>query len=192
MLIALILSTLDRIPTPRRDRTPVLTNLGLFKFPFRAYRKERERLAQGNTGHRLPEPVHPRVPSLTELALNLCSLQPAATKVIEAHREGRLSDRLWGAVKANRPFYHSYADGNDQLDASAIGPRLLYLSSATVVSVPDRLVGQWAMELNKHCETSELMIFQATSEDLPPPADLAGYDVSTLPSSITSPGTIAC
>ncbi|KAJ3050706.1 hypothetical protein HK097_008312, partial [Rhizophlyctis rosea] len=55
----------------------------------------------------------------------------------------------------------------------------IYLSSCTLVVVPDTLVNQWRAELNKHTEAGsvKVMVITDTNASIPPAVELLKYDI---------------
>lgn len=184
MILGLVLATLDQLPTPEEsilDPRPVLTPLSLRHFPSVTYEDARAKFGQGPRRRLLPKPENPRVPPLTELLLDFCRLNPAATQT-RKNRSVLKARNMWKAYKANAPFYHHYEEEpfedarTSRKPKDGKGPRTMYLSAATLVLVPPNLMNQWANEMNKHCK-SGLRRYIATEEKLPPARQLASYDV---------------
>ena len=189
MSLALILATLEQLPTPEEsylDPRPVLTPLSLRHFPSDVYVDAREKC--GAPLRKRQKTDTSRIPSLTEHVLHLCSTNPSETGV--RGNEDLLKDRgLWKAFKANVPFYHHYDD--EPLEAlrnrrvargggDPKSPRAMYLSGATLVVVPPNLLNQWFNEINKHCNPTLRVYMVMDNTDLPHVKKLALYDVSVF------------
>lgn len=160
MALSLILSTVDQLPAPPEaleTATPVLTPIALKFFPSEPYDEARKLAVtsrRGVTDEQLG------VPPLLETMVHYVrinsenvGLQPAEEELREA--------RLWEPIMANTPFYFrrdvKATDRNRPLRATRpkSPPLLTYLSPATLVLVPQNLLGQWENEINKHC-TSQI------------------------------------
>ena len=156
MTLSLILSTVDQLPAPPETieaATPMLTPIALKFFPSEPYSDVRESIA---TGRRRTKDEQLGVPSLLETMVHYVrvnsenvGLQPAEEELREA--------RLWEPIMANTPFYFQpgarVADLKRPLRVSRARtpPVLTYLSPATLVLVPQNLLGQWVTEIYKHC-----------------------------------------
>ncbi|EKM55021.1 uncharacterized protein PHACADRAFT_142857 [Phanerochaete carnosa HHB-10118-sp] len=188
MSLALILATLDQLPAPEEsylDPRPVLTPLALRHFPSQTYADAREKCAKRSPARRrqkIDAVDTPRVPSLIEHLLHICSTDPLSTGVREYEDVLRFS-RLWKAYKANTPFYHHYEDEPiETLRTSRkahgdSGPRIMFLSSATLVVVPPNLLNQWFNEINKHCDSTLRTYMMVDNNSLPSAKKLALYDI---------------
>jgi hypothetical protein len=180
MTLSLILSTVDQLPAPPEAldmATPILTPLALKLFPSEAYREARKVAAAEKRGTK-DEPLG--IPSLLETMVHYVrvnsenvGLQPAEEELREA--------RLWEPIMANTPFYFQRdaknVDRGRPLRAarSRSPPVLTYLSPATLVLVPQNLLGQWENEINKHCTAQipqRILVIQKEVK-IPPPKQLA-------------------
>lgn len=185
MVLGLVLVTLDQLPAPEEsifDPRPVLTPLSLRTFPEE--QETREKLMNTMRKKRFPADAD-RLPSLFELCLHQCTLNADLLDLRDPEREERLSRlRVSDALRKNTPFYLHYNDKpNNSLrprkDFSK-APRTVYLSSATLVIVPDTLHNQWASEINKHCD-STLRCYTSADGELPAARELLSYDVGHRP-----------
>jgi hypothetical protein len=91
---------------------------------------------------------------------------------------------------ANAPFYHYDAsvetmdDSRPKRRRSKLPPRVMFISSATLIVVPNTLMGQWNSEVNKHCSELIRVLSLRRTTPMPPAQELASnYDVSALPNS---------
>jgi len=90
---------------------------------------------------------------------------------------------LGDILRANAPFYLHYPGEPQDWERakrkrSELSPRLMYLTSATLVIVPPNLLSQWDREITKHC-TVPLRVFMLRARTpLPSVRNLANdYDV---------------
>lgn len=154
MTLALILSTVDQLPTPPETVetiTPVLTPIAFKLFPSGPYREARKLI----TGRRGAKDEHLEVPSLLETMVHYVRVNSESVGLQPAEEELQAA-RLWDPIMANTPFYFRQnvktGDPNRPLRARArSAPVVTYLSPATLVLVPQNLLGQWENEINKHC-----------------------------------------
>lgn len=83
--------------------------------------------------------------------------------------------------KANNPFYYHFQDvcllRTSDRGRNNPGPRVMYLSTATLIVVPPNLISQWDRELHKHCEESPRTLIVRSKTVLPSAKELAAYDV---------------
>lgn len=188
MTLGLILATLSQLPRPAEsilDPRPVLTPLSFRHFPTADDAQARSRLLQGTTAKRrkqtaLAEPS--TIPSLLEHLLHYCAVHPDAVGL--RHRQEQLEQfGLWKPLTRNSPFYHHYEVAIPEVSRSRRkesnpGPRVMHLSSGTIVLVPDNLFYQWKNEIMKHCHGG-LRVLEVNSRPLPSASELASdYDVS--------------
>ncbi len=86
--------------------------------------------------------------------------------------------------RANTPFYLHYENGQEYIRASRKtihGPRLMYLTTATLIVVPVNLLSQWDREIIKHCEYPLRVLMIRAGVPTPSARSLASdYDVRTL------------
>lgn len=156
MTLSLILSTVDQLPAPPetvQTAAPVLTPIALKFFPSEPYSEARKLAATGRRGEKVEQLG---VPPLLETMVHYVrvnsenvGLQPAEEELREA--------RLWEPIMANTPFYFP-RDAKDhdrnrplRITRAQSPPVVTYLSPATLVLVPQNLLGQWENEINKHC-----------------------------------------
>ncbi|KAI0707952.1 P-loop containing nucleoside triphosphate hydrolase protein [Earliella scabrosa] len=179
MMLSLILATLDQLSSPEEafheQRTP-MTPVALRHFQTPDAIAERSKLAKDkvlrNTG----------IPSLVELMLHRCRVQPE-TLALRENQEQLKQQNLWRPLRANVPFYLSTDPPKDVGYGAARGssgsaPRVMYLTTATLVVVPDNLELQWHNEINKHTTGGILRVLTVQKKELPSAPKLAtDYDV---------------
>lgn len=195
MVIGLILATLRQISAPEEsivDDRPVLTPLSLRHFPSPESSAARRRLSRDQ--HEKPSPFC--VPSLVELLIHHSRTSPdinvpdtstprglqksTRTQTIEDDVEVLPPGQL---LKYNVPFYHHYTGdpmNNERVRrvANKPGPRVMYLTSATLIVVPPNLLGQWDREITKHAEYPLRVLILRSKSPLPALKSLASdYDV---------------
>ena len=186
MTLSLILSTVDQLPTPPEDledATPTLTPVALKLFPSEPYSGARKLTAPAKRGARDKEPG---VPSLLETMVHYVRVNSENVGLQPAEEELRAA-RLWEPIMANTPFYFQRdMKANDRqrpvrATRAWSPPALTYLSPATLVLVPQNLLGQWVNEINKHCTTQipqRVLVIQKEVK-IPSPKQLASdYIVS--------------
>lgn len=180
MTLSLILSTVDQLPAPPEAIevvTPMLTPIALKFFPSEPYREARK---LATTSRRGAKDEQPGVPSLLETMVHYVrvnsenvGLQPAEEELREA--------RLWEPIIANTPFYFQRDTGAVdfkrplRVSRAWSPPVPIYLSPATLVLVPQNLLGQWKNEINKHCTSQipqRVLIIQKDVK-IPSPKQLA-------------------
>lgn len=199
MILGLILSTLNQLPPPPdtiAEPPLILTPLALKYFPSSPYTSARR------TIHReKPRPTESssRVPSLVELMLHYARTTPISDipnphtgkgrKQYEKHMELESKFEMTSLnelLQQNVPFYpHSPEEIDDsrtfRRSRNPIGPRLMYLSAATLVVVPPNLLSQWHREINKHCERPLRVFILRSGTKMPSARVLASdYDVRLL------------
>ncbi len=194
MILGLILSTLNQLPSPPAisTETPViLTPLALKNFPSGQYARAQEALRQRSLDESFPSLVevllhHARVvPDLNPPNPH----KPGGRRLYQKHLE--LENKfemttLNNLFQQNIPFYlHPSEESNDswsyRRNRNPLGPRIMYISSATLVVVPPNLLGQWDREINKHCERELRVLILRSGTPLPPARALAtNYDVRCL------------
>jgi hypothetical protein len=198
MMLALILATLDQIPSPEEavyDPRPVLTPLSYLHFPTIEPVAARRRIAQGGNARRVDRDSPTRIPSLIEFMLHYCRTHPNGLNLRD-HQESLEQRRLWKPLMRNSPFYHHYNSLNQEVTRSNRrqtnpGPKVMYLSSATLVIVPMNLFNQWKNEIMKHCDDTLRVLEARTGVALPPAYRLATkYDVSQFQRALSSVANI--
>ncbi|KIJ69192.1 hypothetical protein HYDPIDRAFT_179066 [Hydnomerulius pinastri MD-312] len=184
MALSLVLATIGQLPEPEDslvDTRPVLTPLAYRHFPsadFTAARARAGIVLDTATSDR-------RVPSLVELLLHHVRVARNVMDPREYENELEAS-HLWPLMQNNTPFYHHYnAKFATQMlrtsrsqRAPELGPRVMYLTPATLVIVPLTLLGQWDREILKHCHSNVRRLIVRPSTKLPSASALASdYDL---------------
>ncbi|KAI0819002.1 SNF2 family N-terminal domain-containing protein [Irpex lacteus] len=162
MILALILATIDRLPNPEEsilDPRPILTPLALQYFPFPPFRDARHKFAQSSAKQQTTGPTN-RIP-----VQNVSANFPL--------------EHLQQAYQNNIPFYHHYDHESLEVHRASRksrqkSPRVMYLTSATLVIVPATLHHQWSNEINKHCDHTLKYLVVEENGSLPPAQVLAG------------------
>ncbi|KAF8969663.1 SNF2 family N-terminal domain-containing protein [Flammula alnicola] len=190
MMLSLIVATRNQISTPEPsiiDDRPILTPLSFRHFPSSEFATSRKRLGR-NLKHESPP-----VPSLVELMLHLARTAPRCDipENVSSRRYSRILEKeaevntlpLGKVIRANVPFYHHYlgepsnrerAQRNRQMQT----PRVVYLTSATLVVVPANLLSQWDRETTKHCAVPLRVLILRAKTLMPTVQKLAtDYDI---------------
>ena len=198
MILALILATLNQVSSPEEsivDDRPVLTALSFRHFSSPESIAARNRFFHGRCAI---YPVHgSKVPTLVELLLSRIRTNPDTAvpnltnpQEIEKHQKKMLftnqleQTRLGELLRANAPFYFHYDTEQfitERVQRKKIdsGPRVVYLTSATLVIVPPNLLSQWYREIQKHCEYPLRVLILRPKTRMPPVSSLASdFDVS--------------
>jgi hypothetical protein len=186
MILALVLSTIDQLPSPEEsilDTRPVMTPLAFRTFPSADFIAARKRAIRRQKDNVLA--TGPRVPSLVELLLHHLRVSPelVGTRQYEEELEDR---RLLHLLQHNTPFYHHYdvelvENERSRRKQSHPGPRLVYLTAASLIVVPPNLVAQWDSEILKHCRSGLRVLVLKSKTKLPQAKALASdYDVSIV------------
>ncbi|KAJ6501924.1 P-loop containing nucleoside triphosphate hydrolase protein [Mycena sanguinolenta] len=191
MILTLIVSTRRQLSEPEPsilDSRPVLTPLAFRHFPSGEFADARERFLR-NTNSRPNLNLTPlRVPTLVELLLHQMATRPLTfISESQTHRHRQLRKdvkklkQYKAPLKDNIPFYLDYPEQIDDERAYKrrapvqSGPRLLYLTSATLVVVPSNLLLQWENECSLHCKNLDMCVIR--NEPLPSARVLAKYDL---------------
>lgn len=140
-------------------------------------------------GNRKDNPLEiSRVPSLVELLLDrhrttpYCDI-PKSYSSTHYQRLKKCEDAVkslhFGAMlRENVPFYHHY-DVEPRFTrpqtrglkitrhAKIPGPKVMYLTSATLVVVQDNVLSQWEREITKHCAPPLRVLFLRTKIEVP-------------------------
>ncbi|KAF7364001.1 Helicase C-terminal domain-containing protein [Mycena sanguinolenta] len=193
MILALILSTRRQLSEPEPsilDARPVLTPLAFRHFPSGEFADARERFSRNTYKCPNLNPTPSRVPTLVELLLHRMATHPITfVPESQTHCYARLEedlenlDQYTSPLNDNLPFYFDYGQSIDDERASKrrapvqSGPRLLYLSVATLVVVPSNLLLQWENECSLHCEDSLRRCVIRKDKPVPPARVLAKYDI---------------
>jgi hypothetical protein len=184
MILGLILATVDQLSQPEEsllDYRPVMSPLAYRTFPADECLNARRRAGM----HKSLMLDATRVPSLVEILLH--RIRTWGDKVdVRSHEEQLEASNLWQLLQANTPFYHHYPIKSPM---RALGPsrtrnrvseypRLMHLTTATLVVVPVNLLGQWDREILKHCHSTLRYLIIRQTTQLPNAKALASdYDV---------------
>lgn len=184
MILGLILATVDQLSQPEEsllDYRPVMSPLAYRTFPADEYLNARRRAGM----HKSSTLDVTRVPSLVEILLH--RIRTWGDKVdTRSHEEQLEASNLWQLLQANTPFYHHYpvkspmrALGPSRTrDRDSEYPRLMHLTTATLVVVPVNLLGQWDREILKHCHsTLRYLIIRQTTQIPSAKALASDYDL---------------
>lgn len=192
MILTLVIATIREISSPEeslQDDRPIMTPIAFRHFPS-TFEMARKRL---RAGRRSAPMQSGEFPALVELLLHHSRTSPCIyvpnpntnRGAILHKRRQELEKRfeltqLANVHRANTPFYLHYESGEGDTRASrksSNGPRLIYLTNATLIVVPVNLLSQWDREIAKHCEYPlRVFIFRAGTST-PSAKSLASYDV---------------
>jgi hypothetical protein len=141
------------------DPRPVMTSLSFRSFPSSDCQTARKRAFRGKIG-----PYPPQFPSLVELLLHKIRISPRLWDLSD-YTELLDSQRLLALQVANIPFYHHYdiqhPDANrNRRNQSDPGFKTMYLTTASLIIVPDHLMPQWHSEILKHTEEGALRVLE--------------------------------
>ncbi|KAI0929045.1 hypothetical protein AcW2_004861 [Taiwanofungus camphoratus] len=184
MMLALILATLGQLPEPEEsilDPRPVMTPLSFRHFPFAACVTARKQISHGSGVKQKHRADAHRIPSLVEILLHYCRVQPNGL-YLQQYQELLEQRCLWDSLVLNVPFYYHYEMETQQSRSSRrqrnLGPKVMYLSSATLVVVPKNLFHQWKNEIMKHCHDTLRCLEVDRGTTLPSVTALASeYDI---------------
>jgi SNF2-related domain len=191
MTLALILATLDQISAPEEsilDTRPVMTSLAFNYFPSEKYRIVRNRASRsGKVKSKVREIAKSGFPSLLETMMHYVRVFPEGLDLHD-HEDELRDHHLWTPISLNTPFYYHYdidipTQNRSRRKVPDKAPRVMYLTSATIIIVPANLLSQWESEINKHCESQLMLRVLVIQKDnvLPDAKVLAtDYDVSSL------------
>ncbi|KAI0823521.1 P-loop containing nucleoside triphosphate hydrolase protein [Trametes gibbosa] len=182
MILSLILGTLNQLAAPEEgiheERVP-LTNVAFRRFQTAPVISER---AKFSGRKKRKEPIDAGFPSLAEIILHKIRVAPEGIPWREPEEQERLErHRMWKPLMANVPFYLHTPDppeaayGRRARQQETSGPKVMYLSSATIVIVPDNLRRQWANEILKHCTDLLRVLLVEDNRELPEAPVLATY-----------------
>lgn len=184
MILALVLATIDQLPSPEEsilDTRPVLTPLAFRAFPSADVIDARKR-ATRRADHNSMLPSH-KVPSLVEILLHRIRVSPE-TLGVRYYKEELEARNLLHLLQHNTPFYyHHDVEVQNQRSTGRRqkpypGPRLVYLTTASLIVVPPNLVAQWYSEILKHCRSVLRILVLKNKTELPRAKVLASdYDV---------------
>lgn len=192
MMLGLILATRKQVSTPEPslvDDRPVMTPVAYRGFSASEFSSARKRAGITNPGKR-------RVPSLVELMVHRSRTAPfddipTSTLNRRHSRNATVEDEintlsLGEMLRANVPFYHHYLGEPQNRERThrskqPKAPKVMYLTSATLIVVPANLLSQWDREIQKHCAHPLRVFILRTKTPMPTVQMLANdYDVSLL------------
>lgn len=185
IVLGLIMATRHQLSVPEQEpwnapERPVLTPLALQHFPQARFGHSRSAACV--------ETPRPPLPSLVDTLTHFIRASPEC--IGPPGYDTRIQDgcpHLWESLARNQPFYHVYDHVSETTSARRKGVsrgfRLVYLTSATLVVVPQAILAQWNAEINKHCGDGSLRVIRLDSGDqalsMPSAYELASnYDVS--------------
>lgn len=177
MILTLIAANKKEISAPEKSTNDrhVMTPLSFRHFPSGKFAETRVMFLLGKRLRStplfpksgIPEPL---VPSLVELLLHrhrtapYCDIQNDSFSSKCLHRrvtdlESKVEDLPLGKMlEENVPFYHHFIKDRGHRfkfrGPSLPGPKVMYLTSATLVVVPSNLMSQWEGEIMKHFSTT--------------------------------------
>ncbi|EIW84791.1 hypothetical protein CONPUDRAFT_116969 [Coniophora puteana RWD-64-598 SS2] len=179
MVLALILATIEERPDPEDCdlyERPVMSPVACRTFRSPEYATSH---CHAHGGPRSEE-VWP-VPSLVDILIHGLRTLPCAPGVRE-YEEELAARNLWKPLQSNIPFYHVHREApssRSRLRKVQSHPRVMYLSSATLVVVPSNLLRQWDREVLKHCTSDVKYKLLRIKDRMPSAQELASqYDVS--------------
>lgn len=192
IILGLIMATKDHIAQPdERSWSPddkvILSEVALRTFPSPNFKRARENANQ---------PISPGTqPTLAELLVHYIRVTP----LVLTHLDKKLKDvpvllknKIVQTTTECVPFYR--LDVTQEFKELRTSPRKtfmnrrwkqFYLTSATLIVVPQAIVVQWNSEINKHCDTDVRVLFLSddnkTRRNIPPAPQLASeYDIVLL------------
>lgn len=194
MILSLIMATrrqLSEVEPQLADTQRVMTPLSFRHFPsadFSTMRKQFFRESRQRKG----------VPSLVELMLHQARAVPNSD--VPASTTGSCYNKslskidalpLGEMLRANNPFYFHTSlpevtnRERHQRHPKDTPPKIMHLTSATLIVVPANLVSQWEREISKHCEVHLRVLLLQTKTPVPSVQSLASdYDVCLFSSSV--------
>ncbi|KAH9484424.1 putative ATP-dependent helicase C23E6.02 [Psilocybe cubensis] len=191
MILSLIVATRNQISSPEPtiiDNRPIMTPLALRHFPSDVFASTRKQISSQKS------PAEPTtIPTLVELMLHKARTSPNCTipTDITSKRSSRLAEKeeeveilpVGEMLKANVPFYfqHMVEPSNrerTQRRNKDLRPRIMYLTSATLIIVPANLLSQWDREIIKHCDVPLRVLILRAKTPVPIVQSLAtDYDI---------------
>jgi SNF2-related domain len=182
--LTLIAATLKQISAPEDSpvlQRPVMTPLSIRHFPSGEVATSPLTLSCVNRQRNSQE--IPRVPSLTELMLHRSRTAPYCD-IPKSHSstqycrlvefEGHVNNLPLGKLlHENCPFYFYYSKKRE--------PRVMFLTSATLVIVPAKTMSHWVQENSKHCYPRLRVLELTEGTDAPSVKSLAtDFDVGRI------------
>ncbi|KAL7960952.1 P-loop containing nucleoside triphosphate hydrolase protein [Trichoderma compactum] len=124
-------------------------------------------------------PVRRRIASLVDMAASCANRHAAPGRPYFAEVEDQLGYKLsrCQAALSRNPGYYVIPVSEDPLNNSCdVQSEKIYLSSATVIIVPNNLVAQWRQEITKHTEGLKVLVLAKTDE-IPSREDISTHDI---------------
>lgn len=164
LCIALILATRGQLASVGLDDATVMTDLAR-SFPFANYRSSCALLSDPSSSsssrrsrRRSPDPpVDAMVPTLVDLAINKIRISSAA--ISYSKDKNRLPPHIFDKIESSLPYYLPYTPSTGYSartsrapSKSQRPPSRIYVSSSTLIIVPNSLMFQWQGEFKKHCD----------------------------------------
>ncbi|KAF9425970.1 hypothetical protein BGZ94_007062 [Podila epigama] len=176
MCIALILHTKHQFSTPPSPFTPVYCELAPF-VPSRV--TEAENMDIHDLMPRLILSPSSSIPSLQDLAAASCKINGVEYRRFEEY----IGTEAFNLLESHPVYYfHDDSDPNrnhrHKRKATA-APMKVYLSSTTLIIVPENLVAQWCNEINKHTYDSalNLLVLTRNTLEIPELEKLMSFDI---------------
>ncbi|KAJ1742990.1 hypothetical protein LPJ79_001353 [Coemansia sp. RSA 1821] len=122
------------------------------------------------------------------LPLKALAANAAVASCVESlrimHEDGVISDNIWELLEPCPPYYwvDPIADRRSKrgiVSRDAVAFKV-FMSSSTIIVVPDNLVDQWVREKYKHIEDTnglEMLKIDSSMETIPEPTTLIKYDI---------------
>ena len=195
IILSLIAATKNQISTPEEsivDDRPVMTPLSFRHFPSAEFATSRKKFFRGKD----QQNEISRVPSLVELMLHRSRTAPYCNvpKSYSSSQYCRITKSedevntlpLGEMLRKNVPFYHHYHGDPSNRERSPRnrcdrGPKVMYLTSGTLVIVPANLMSQWDREITKHCSIPLRVLMLRTKTQVPDVKSLAtDFDVGQI------------
>lgn len=179
MVLALILSTIDQLPEPEQS---IYTPTILTPISFRHFRDDEDRASRERARWKKSTG---EFPSLVEILHHYLRVNPEKTRSRLRDLLSEDNPGLLESIERNVPYYLHYNDEAERVRSSrgartVASPRVIYLTSATLIVVPPNLVAQWVSEIHKHVSSDMRVLVIRQNDDLPSALLLAReFDVCT-------------
>ncbi|VDB82884.1 unnamed protein product [Peniophora sp. CBMAI 1063] len=172
MVLALVLSTIDQLPKPEQS---IYTPTILTPISFRHFRDDEDRASRERARWKKSTG---EFPSLVEILHHYLRVNPEKTRSRLRDLLSEDNPGLLDSIERNVPYYLHYNDEAERARSSRGGrtvasPRVIYLTSATLIVVPPNLVAQWVSEIHKHVSSDIRVLVIRQHDDLPPALSLA-------------------
>ena len=181
MILALILATLNvlpELPESYHETYEVFTPLSYSHFPWKTTTPP----ATQRSSSLVEQTNRPRLPSLVELCMH--RLRTHDCGITATHEELLEQRQLFLPMAHNAPFYlvseippSLYSEYSNRRQPEQ-KYKMMYLSTATLIVVPENLITQWSNEIMKHCRRPLRVLTVFAKTKMPGPNKLASdYDV---------------